>query len=174
MAPPLPHDPAQDLFEPLHSPRASGITAPEETILPNIPWLISLITRFHRFVYQRSDGRLGSRILRMRFLLLFHVGRRSGHERVTPLLCVVGNGRWIVVASNAGADRHPAWWLNLQDRPEAIVQFGRARRAVKARAASDAEYEAMWEMLRASYPYYDRYRERTTRTIPVVILEGTS
>lgn len=142
--------------------------------MPNIPWLIAFISKFHRFVYLRTNGRLGSRIFRMRFLLLIQLGRRTGRERITPLLCVVGEGHWIVVASNAGADRDPAWSLNLRDRSEAQIQFGRERFAVKARVATDVEYESMWRMLQASYPYYDRYRARTSRDIPVMILERTS
>ena len=139
--------------------------------MPNIRWLIALVTRIHRWVFVKTGGMLGSRLLHMRFLMITHVGRRSGLERKTPLLCVEEEGGWVVVASNGGDDRDPAWWLNLQLRPEARVQFGREDVAVVARRATQAEYEAMWEKLQSSYPYYDNYRKRTSREIAVVVLE---
>jgi deazaflavin-dependent oxidoreductase (nitroreductase family) len=141
--------------------------------LPNVRWLIALITVTHRFLYQKTGGLLGASILHMRFLLVTQVGRHSGRERVTPLLCIVEDGRWIVVGSNGGDDRVPAWWLNLQSRPEARVQFRSETVAVKAREATGAEHDALWSKLCESYRYYERYRERTTRQIPVVVLDRT-
>jgi len=141
--------------------------------MPNIRWLLVLITRAHRFVFLSTDGRIGSSALWMRFLLLGHVGRRSGAKHYTPLLCVEDDAGWIIAGSNAGDERPPAWWLNLQEEPEAEVRFRRERFAVKARETSGAEYESMWARLRASYRFYDRYREQTQRKIPVVVLERT-
>lgn len=142
--------------------------------MPNIRWLIAFITKVHRALYLRTNGWIGARVLHMRFLLLTHRGRRSGLERVTPLLCVEDGHRWIVAASNGGDDREPAWWLNLQARPEAVVQFGGERTTVKAREASEAENAELWTRLEASYSYYDRYRERTSRHIAVVVLDRTA
>ncbi len=139
--------------------------------MPNIRWLLALITRLHRFVYLVSDGWIGSRALSMHFLLLFHVGRKTGLERITPLLCITENDRWIVVASNAGDERAPAWLFNLQECPEAKVRFGRDRATVKAREASGAEYDAMWAKLQDSYASYATSRENTKREVPVIALE---
>lgn len=139
--------------------------------MPNIRWLLALITRVHRWVYRASGGRIGANLGGWRMLLLEHVGRRSGLPRITPLLYVEDGERFVVVASNAGDDRHPAWWLNLQARPEAGIQLGRDHLRVKARVATGPERERLWAKLRASYRYYDDYRERTQREIPVVILE---
>ena len=139
--------------------------------MPNIRWLLTLITKVHRFVYVRSGGRLGGRTFWLHFLLLIHQGRKSGLTRKAPLLYVQEDGRWIVVASNAGDDRDPAWWLNLQARPEAQIRVGRELVDVKARAASPAECEGLWPKLESVYPYYPEYRERAAREIPVVILE---
>jgi len=139
--------------------------------MPNIRWLIALITRLHRFLFLATDGRIGSSALWMRFLLLGHTGRKSGIRRYTPLLCVEDEGRWIVVGSNGGDDRPPAWWLNLRANPEAEVRYYRERIAVEAREASEDEYEPMWARLQQSYSFYDDYRTRTDRKIPVVVLE---
>lgn len=139
--------------------------------MPNIRWLLALITRLHRALYQLSDGRVGERALGIRFLLLAHRGRRSGRWRETPLLYVKDQGRFVVAASNAGDLRNPQWFLNLQRNPEAEVRAGRRWIQVKSRRASAAEREALWPKLTAAYRFYPRYEERAEREIPVVILE---
>ena len=95
----------------------------------------------------------------------------AGHGRQTYGR---GSGRPVVVASNAGDDRHPAWWLNLQARPEAQVQIRADKRAVRARRADPNETEKLWPLLDAAYPSYADYRKATSRQIPIVILEGSS
>lgn len=139
--------------------------------MPNIRWLLRLITVVHRFVYRASGGRVGARLPGMRFLLLHHVGRRSGVERATPLLCIEDGERFAVVGSNAGDDRPPAWWLNLQRAPDAEVRFGTRRLAVRAREATGEERAALWARLVASHPGFDDYAQRTSRPIPLVLLE---
>jgi deazaflavin-dependent oxidoreductase (nitroreductase family) len=138
---------------------------------PNIRWLLSLITKGHRFIYRATGGLLGPKFMGMRFLLLVQQGRRSGRERVTPLLYVDHDGRWIVVASNAGDDRAPAWWLNLKSRPAARIQVGRRRLAVAARRATAEECARLWPKLNGAHRHFDAYQRRTSRDIPVVILE---
>ena len=139
--------------------------------MPNIRWLIALITALHRFVYQKSGGRIGGRLPGKRFLLLTTTGRRTGQERTQPLLYVRDGNRFVVVGSNGGDDRAPAWWLNLKAQPEARVQADRETHAVRAREAHGAERDALWVSLDRSYQYYADYRRRTSREIPVVILE---
>jgi deazaflavin-dependent oxidoreductase (nitroreductase family) len=139
--------------------------------VPNLRWLLALITAVHRFVYQRSGGRVGGRLPGKRFLLLTTIGRRTGLPRVTPLLYIRDGDRFVVVGSNAGDDRPPAWWRNLQQRPAAQVQAGRQQHLVSAHQAHGAELDALWPRLESSYRYYADYRRRTTREIPVVVLE---
>jgi deazaflavin-dependent oxidoreductase (nitroreductase family) len=139
--------------------------------VPNVRWLLALITHVHRFLYTATDGRLGASALGFRFLLLETVGRQTGVRRQTPLLYLEDGGRFIVIGSNAGDDRTPAWWLNLQARPEAAVRVGRRRARVKARAASAEEREQLWPRLVAAYRWYDDYQHRTSRQIPIVLLE---
>ena len=139
--------------------------------MPNIRWLIALITALHRFVYRMSGGWIDGRLPGQRFLLLTTRGRRTGLERTQPLLYVRDGDDFVVVGSNGGDDRPPAWWLNLQAWPAARVQAGRERRAVQARQARGAELDALWARLESSYSYYADYRRRTAREIPVVVLE---
>ena len=139
--------------------------------MPNVRWLLALITRVHRALYRISGGRIGGSLAGIRVLLLTTRGRKSGLPRVMPLLYVEAEKSFVVVASNAGADRDPVWWKNLLACPEAAVQVGREQYAVRARRATPAEEAALWPRLVAAYAPYARYRERTRREIPVVILE---
>lgn len=142
--------------------------------MPNVRWLLAVITRIHRFLYLKSGGRVGANLGGSRMLLLEHVGRRTGKPRTTPLLYVEDGTRLVVVASNAGDERPPAWWLNLLHKPEASVRVGREHRRVRAREADPGERERLWPVLEASWRDFASYRERTKREIPVVILERSS
>lgn len=139
--------------------------------MPNIRWLLALITAIHRFLYRVSGGRIGHHLGSRKTLLLETVGRKSGKERVLPLLYVEDEIGLVVVASNAGDDRAPAWWLNLKARPEAWVQVGTRRYAVRAREAVDGERAQLWTKLVAAYAPYEEYERRTSRPIPIVVLE---
>jgi deazaflavin-dependent oxidoreductase (nitroreductase family) len=92
--------------------------------VPNIRWLIALITVLHRFVYQKTGGWIGGWLPGQRFLLLSTIGRRTGEVRTQPLLYVRDGKRFVVVGSNGGDDRAPAWWLNLQACPRRACRRG--------------------------------------------------
>ena len=139
--------------------------------MPNIRWLLALITAVHRFLFRISNGRLGGRMMGNDMLLLETVGRKSGRRREVPLLTVRDGQAWVVVASNAGDDRPPAWWLNLEARPEAAIRTAGQRRTVRARSASGEERARLWAKVVAAHSGYADYEQRTTREIPVVLLE---
>ena len=139
--------------------------------MPNIRWLLALITRVHRFLYRVSGGWIGGRVGGVSVLLLANVGRKTGRRRETPLLYIEDESRWVVVASNAGDDRNPAWWLNLSSNPDAEIRVKTERYKVRARRASPEEEARLWPRLDAAYRRYPDYRRRTHREIPVVILE---
>jgi deazaflavin-dependent oxidoreductase (nitroreductase family) len=125
----------------------------------------------HRAIYQASGGRLMTRAMGCPVVLVTTTGRRSGRAQTVPLLGFPEGHTVILVASNAGKDRHPAWFLNLQANPEAEVQLDQKRWRVHARVATVAERERLWPRLVARYRGYDVYRERTDRAIPLVVLE---
>jgi len=139
--------------------------------MPNIRWLLALITVVHRALYRATGGRIGARAGGAQMLLLTTLGRRSGQRRVTPLLYVEDGERFVVVASNAGDDRHPAWLLNLRKQPAVEIQIGSQQIRVQAREASDAESELLWPKLLSSYAHFRDYRTHTKRRIPIVVLE---
>jgi F420H(2)-dependent quinone reductase len=125
----------------------------------------------HRAVYRASGGRVMTRAMGSPVVLLTTTGRRSGRAHTVPLLGFPEGNAVVLVASNAGKDRHPAWFHNLEGNPKAEVQLGRERRRVRARAATPAERERLWPRLVGYYRGYDIYRQRTERAIPLVILE---
>lgn len=132
--------------------------------------LWKLISRVHTGLYRITRGLIGHRAAGLASLLLTTTGRRSGARRTVALTYVPDGDDYVVVASNGGSDRHPAWWLNLQARPDAIVQVGASRIPVVARAADLDERRRLWPMLTASNPFYARYELLTARAIPVVVL----
>lgn len=79
--------------------------------------------------------------------------------------------RLVLVASNGGAPRHPDWFLNLQERPAVDVVVRGGRRRMRARIATAAEKDRLWPQVIDRSPSYARYQERTTRSIPLVLLE---
>ena len=139
--------------------------------IPNIRWLIRLITFLHRLTYVLTDGRLGGGALGREFVLLHHVGRKTGRHYRTPLLCVEIEGGFAVAASNGGDPRFPSWWRNLERVSVTRLQHRRRKLEVGVREAQGAEREALWGKLLAAYPFFDRYKARAGREIPVVVLE---
>jgi F420H(2)-dependent quinone reductase len=107
----------------------------------------------------------------MPLLVLTTVGRKSGKRRSTPVGYLRFGDGYAVIASNAGSDRVPAWWLNLQADPEAEVLVDRTRHAVWARRATATEDDLVWAEFAHLNPGFDEYRGLTERRIPVVILE---
>jgi deazaflavin-dependent oxidoreductase (nitroreductase family) len=139
--------------------------------MPNIRWLLAMITSVHRWVYLKSGGRVGHNLIGKPMLLLETVGRKSGEPRVTPLLYVPEGDGFVVVASNMGDARYPGWWYNLQAKPEAGVRAGRRHVRVRWRRADPEEEERLWPRLEAVYSHYPDYRARAGREIPIVLLE---
>jgi F420H(2)-dependent quinone reductase len=125
----------------------------------------------HRFLYRLSGGRLGSRVSGLPVLELTATGRTSGQPRAVLLNFRPHEHGWVVVASNAGYDRHPAWWLNLEANPQARVRVGGRGEDVEARELHGPERERYWLHMVAANPDYAEYEARTDRPIPVVLLE---
>ena len=140
--------------------------------VPNIRWLLAAITASHRWIYVNTRGWVGRFLgLKKRALLLWHIGRKSGNEYSVPLLYIEDGERFIVAGSNAGDSRDPQWWKNLQAHPETRVWVGHRKYAVCARHATEAESERLWPILQGHYRFFEAYRERAGREIPIVLLE---
>jgi deazaflavin-dependent oxidoreductase (nitroreductase family) len=134
------------------------------------------VLRLHELIYKRTDGRIGHRMIGVPTLLLRTTGRRSGAMRTNGLVYARDGDDYLVVASNGGADRHPAWLHNLQANPSVEVQIGRERRKGTARVAepSDPEYGRLWKIVNENnHDRYSAYQEQTARPIPVVAITPT-
>lgn len=125
----------------------------------------------HARRYLETDGAEGHIWRGVPTLLLTTVGRRTGRPYTTPLIYGEDGGRYLVVASKGGAPEDPQWYRNLLAQPEVRLQVGAERLPARARPASAAEKPALWKVMAGIWPDYDAYQTRTTRDIPVVILE---
>ncbi len=121
--------------------------------------------------YQETDGEVGHEWEGTTALILTTVGRKSGERRSTPLIYQPTDDGYAIVASKGGDDHPPAWFLNLEEQPEADVQVKADRFRARARVASADEKPALWRKMVAAWPAYDEYQEKTDREIPVVVLE---
>jgi deazaflavin-dependent oxidoreductase (nitroreductase family) len=122
-------------------------------------------------VYRATRGRLLGRIGRAPVLLLTTTGRRSGEPRTAPVVYLADGERYVVIGSNAGNTRTPAWALNLRAKPDAEVEVRGDRLPVRARVAEGEERADLWRRMNEQYSGFDDYRERTARDISVFVLE---
>jgi deazaflavin-dependent oxidoreductase (nitroreductase family) len=140
--------------------------------------LVRSATRYlgalHRVLYRVSGGRVGGRLWDLPIVLLTTSGRQSGKKRTVPLCSLRDGDNVVVIASYGGLDQPPAWWLNLEANPNAELLSGRTCRAVTARNAAPDERARLWAEVTARAPGYLEYERRTTRQIPVVILQPRS
>lgn len=125
----------------------------------------------HARRYIETDGAEGHIWNGVPTLLLTTTGRHSGEQRMTPLIYGEDSGRYLVVGSRGGAAQHPQWYLNLRANPEVHVQVKADRFPARARRANKAEKPALWAIMAKIFQNYEDYQKRTTRPIPVVILE---
>ena len=131
------------------------------------------VLRLHQNLYERTDGRVGHRLIGVPTLLLRTTGRRSGATRTSGLVYARDGDDYLVVASNGGADQPPAWLHNLRSSADVEIQIGRERRNGTAKVVepSDPDYGRLWKIVNENNrDRYSAYQKQTTRPIPVVVL----
>ena len=131
---------------------------------------IKAFSWFHRIVYSLTAGHLLGVVAGAPVLLLTTTGHRTGKQRTKPLLYLMEDDAYVVVASYAGRPSNPAWYRNLQSHPTALIQVNNRRLRVKAETVSAEARAGLWPKFAAMYPGYADYQARTRREIPVVIL----
>ena len=125
-------------------------------------------------LYRLSGGRIGGRIAEAPVLLLTTTGRKSGQQRTAPVVYLKDGENLVVIGSNAGHNRTPAWSLNLKANPAAEVEVGRDKRQVRARIAEGEERADLWRKHNDQYSGFDEYEARTTRDIALFVREPAS
>ena len=128
--------------------------------------------RAHIWVYRRTNGRLGARLLWFPAALVTTTGRKSGQPRTTPTLYMRDGDRIVLPASYGGRDHHPAWYLNIQADPKVRVQVGSDVMDLTARDATADERRLYWRTLTRIYPPYKGYQDAADRRIPLVVCEA--
>jgi deazaflavin-dependent oxidoreductase (nitroreductase family) len=137
-------------------------------------WVFKQFIRFQIFMYRRSGGKRMGVLRGMPLLLLTTVGRKTGMERVSPVMYIRDGENYVITASNSGEDKHPAWFVNLQAHPQTRIEVDGMTKSVTAHQASPEEKARLWAHLVAQAPFFDDYRKKTTRDIPMVILQPTN
>lgn len=133
--------------------------------------LMELFWKIHPWLYEKSGGRIGGKAFGMPVLVLMTKGRKSGLLRKNTLMYVTKGNASVVIASNAGEPNHPAWYHNLKANPRVQILQGSKLTNVVARDAEGEERADLWKMIVEAESGYAEYERRTSRKIPVVILE---
>ena len=129
--------------------------------------------RFHQALYERTDGRIGHRLIGVPSLILRTTGAKSGMTRTAVLAYGRDGDSYVVVASNGGQDRPPAWLANIRAKAAIGIQVGRTRWAGRARIVEidEPDYPRLWALMnRVNHNRYDGYQRLTTRPIALVVL----
>ncbi len=123
--------------------------------------------------FEGSDGAEGNtlRDTGLPVIVVTNLGAKSGKVRKTPLMRIEHDGKYAAVASYGGSPKHPVWYYNLVANPRVELQDGAKRIEMIAREVSGTERDAWWERSVAAFPNYAEYQTKTTRQIPVFVLE---
>ncbi len=130
-------------------------------------WNAKIIAEF-----RSNEGRVGGQFEGAPLLLLHTTGAKSGQERINPMMYQKIDNGWAVFASKAGAPTNPDWYYNAVANPDVTIEVGTDTVTARARVADDDEREPIWTEQKKRYPGFADYETKTTRTIPVVILEA--
>ena len=153
---------------------AAAVRKEREARLQNlggrVPFLGSAVPRLHARLYKRLGGRFVGRWFGGPVAVLETTGRKSGKTRATPVIYAWHGDDVIVVPANAGNQRAPSWWVNLQADPRAVVVIGGERRNVSARETHGEEREQARRAYERVYPKVDEYGNFTDREFPIVAL----
>jgi deazaflavin-dependent oxidoreductase (nitroreductase family) len=121
-------------------------------------------------MYRLTGGAVGGKLGPNSVLLLTTTGRRSGAPHTVPVSYFQDGDNIVLVASNGGADQHPAWYLNITAHSQVEIQIKRQRRSATATIASPEERKRIFADVVSRSPGYGKYQRRTTRVIPIVLL----
>jgi F420H(2)-dependent quinone reductase len=130
-----------------------------------------IITNTNIWLLKKTKGRFGNSFLGMSVMLLTSTGAKSGLVRVTPLFYVVDNEKIIVVGSNGGGIKNPAWVKNITANPTAKVTIKGQEKAMQAHTASTDEYQRYWPVVTEMFPIWQKFQDKNLRQFPVIVFE---
>lgn len=121
--------------------------------------------------FRENGGKVNGNFAGAPLLLLHTIGARSGKDRINPLMYQDLGGPLAIFATKGGAPTHPDWYYNVLAHPDITAEIGTGTRRFRARVASAAERDPIWTRQKRDYPGFAGYEARTSREIPVIILE---
>lgn len=121
--------------------------------------------------FRANGGKVGGPFAGSPMMLLTTTGAKSGQPRTTPLVHTMDGDRIVIIASKGGAPTNPDWYRNLVANPTATVEMGTEKFQVRARVAEGEERQRLYDHQAALMPNFAEYQKKTSRQIPVVILE---
>jgi deazaflavin-dependent oxidoreductase (nitroreductase family) len=124
--------------------------------------------------FRANHGKVGGPFEGAPLLLLHSTGAKSGAQRVSPVMYMPDDDRYVVFASKAGADTNPDWYHNLKANPNAAIEVGDSRLDVVAAEITGSERDDLYRRQAELYPGFAEYEKKTSRVIPVVALSATS
>jgi deazaflavin-dependent oxidoreductase (nitroreductase family) len=133
--------------------------------------VFKLFLAFHIAVYRLSRGRVFNRVQGLPILLLTTTGRKTNKSRTTPLGYFMDGDRYVITASNAGFDTHPAWFHNLSNNSQVTVEVNGRKIQTRAEVVTSEKRSLLWTSLIKLSPYYKYYEKKTSRVIPLVALQ---
>ncbi len=134
-------------------------------------FFIKLFMDFNAYLLRISRGRIGSKLGTQTILLLETIGRKTGQPREIPIAYFFHEGKYLIVASNWGKDKHADWYLNLLKNPHAKLTVNGRTIQVVAHDAQGEEYARLWYWATRKHPPYLSYQKMTSRKIPIVVFE---
>ena len=132
---------------------------------------LKVVLSIYVFLYRLTSGAIGGQMAGLPVLLLTTTGRKTGQPRTTPLGYFKQDGNFVLIASNGGADRNPAWFYNLKSNPQVTLQIGNKQLAAKAEPVDSEQRTQLWTELVKMAPAYEQYTKRTKREIPLIIVQ---
>src|SRR2546430_3245057 len=130
-------------------------------------WNDSIIAQFRANGGQMTSGPFTGRTL----LLLTTKGAKTSVERTSPLVYSRDGERFVIVASKGGAPTHPAWYHNLRAHPEVTLEVGKEKFRARAKVVKGTERDRLYEQHASALPVFRDYPKKTTRVLPVIVLE---
>ena len=121
--------------------------------------------------FRTSSGKVGGMFANMPLLLLTTIGAKSGQPRTTPVAYIIDGDHFAIVASKAGAPTNPDWYHNILANPVVTVEIGGERFQARAVVAEEQERKRLYAQMVARVPQFAEYQQKTSRQIPVAVLE---